>query len=807
MPIFSRKPLCYAVLTSLLLTAALTGCSFFAVPTAPPPAAGTTAPAETGSTPGGTAAAPQEGAVVAVPTAAPAVNAPTPEPTSVPTGIYQLLNGVGDIAAPGYPGHLCVYGPTAFPVVTATTGDLQAPVVAAAQWDKGRVVVFGHDGYFNPEEVGQNNTGTGIIMHNALLWTAQKDAIDLPAIGVVGAQDMIPWLAETAELDAAPAVLTAESLSTFDAVTVIMWNQTEQEVQVLADFIRSGGGLVTAATGWGWAQLHPDMELRQDYAGNRLLAPTGIQWSGEYARPPESGRYPASRSVDQLTHGAAALESFQAHRSVPGTITDAQLRQAADSIRRNAACLPDADSLLTENLREFTESAATDGTDIAWPTAAIPTREDQTAARLTAALYVTQHNRTPAEAVQAHPASADFPGPVPTGAPRISRTVSINKAVPRWHSTGLYAAPGEQVTVTMPDTAPTDGSFHVRVGSHTANITRLPQWPRMPEVSRRFPVTSATTTVANAFGGLIYVEVPAGAAPGNMNVHIEGAVEAPLFVLGQTDPEEWRNSIRHAPGPWAEVAGRNIIVTTPSSQVRDLDHPDTLAETWDRAVDLAAELAAWPGGHRPSPERFIVDRQPTAGTMYSGYPLTADMAHQSNLVDSGHLRSECNWGFYHVLGYNHQEPAWTFDGSLLVTVNLFTLYIYDHLCAIPVTADFAGSTMDQSELLALYDFDNPDFETWKQEPFLALIMYSQLQQAFGWEPYRQVFAIYRQLPESSLPHTDAEKRDFWMVTLSRQVGRDLGPFFQAWGVPTSQEARDSIHGFPVWLPPDFLPAP
>ncbi|HBT75633.1 MAG TPA: hypothetical protein DEB39_01630 [Planctomycetaceae bacterium] len=40
----------------------------------------------------------------------------------------------------------------------------------------------------------------------------------------------------------------------------------------------------------------------------------------------------------------------------------------------------------------------------------------------------------------------------------------------------------------------------------------------------------------------------------------------------------------------------------------------------------------------------------------------------------------------------------------------------------------------------------------------------------------------------------------WLVRLSRRVGKNLGPYFDRWGVPVSQSAKDTIKGFPVWLP-------
>jgi hypothetical protein len=86
------------------------------------------------------------------------------------------------------------------------------------------------------------------------------------------------------------------------------------------------------------------------------------------------------------------------------------------------------------------------------------------------------------------------------------------------------------------------------------------------------------------------------------------------------------------------------------------------------------------------------------------------------------------------------------------------------------------------------------------DPFLALAMYAQLQEAFGWGAFRSVFSEYRCLPAGERPKTDDEKRDQWLVRFSRAVGRNLGPFFEIWGVPTSPEARASIAHLPVWMP-------
>ena len=715
-----------------------------------------------------------------------------------------LLDGVAEIAAPGVPGLLCVYGPEALPVIVgapsegAVSADVRAPVVAAARWQDGRVVALGHDGYFVRSTLETADTGS--LMMNALHWASGETSSAGPRIGVAGASELRAWLSETGH-DAIEVGLTPESLQTVDVVAVGLWKQSEPEIEALSTFVRGGGGLVTVSVGWAWARrLYPDRDLVTDHPGNRLLASVGIQWADDHLTPTSTEGYAVDGQPHGLIHAGAALDAAEAHAAGRRALARPEIDQAIDSLIRTARSLPPDDTLLTPRLNRLAENAD-------WPSGEQPVGRADVIDRLAAAFFVIEHHRTPPESVRAHPAAAGFPGSVPDDAPRVTRDLTIDTNVPRWHSTGLYAAPGELVTVTVPDAVVASGGFHVRVGAHTDGIWPRHEWKRMPEISRRFSISETMTLVASAFGGLIYVEVPDDAALGSITVKIEGAVAAPRFVLGETDLAAWRDEVRHAPAPWAEIVGRNMIVTTDAREVRDLHNPAAVAETWDRVLDLSAELAAWPASARSSPERIVVDRQTSHGYMHADYPIMAHLDQQANLVNAEHLRSDGNWGFFHEVGHNHQRADWTFEGTLDVTANLFTLYVYEFLCGVPPTERWRGSHLSRTEWMALYDFDDPDFELWKREPILALIMYAQMQEAFGWDAYRQVFGTYRALPDKERPKNDDEKRDQWLVRFSRQVGRNLGPFFETWGVPTSQAARDSIDDLPVWMPPGFPPDP
>lgn len=64
------------------------------------------------------------------------------------------------------------------------------------------------------------------------------------------------------------------------------------------------------------------------------------------------------------------------------------------------------------------------------------------------------------------------------------------------------------------------------------------------------------------------------------------------------------------------------------------------------------------------------------------------------------------------------------------------------------------------------------------------------------------FAEY--FPAADKPKTDDPRCDQWLVPYSRTVGKNLGPFFDAWKVPVSEAAKQRVASLPVWLPePDF----
>lgn len=509
--------------------------------------------------------------------------------------------------------------------------------------------------------------------------------------------------------------------------------------------------------------------------------------------PPQD---PAAPPPPDLQQALAALCAYVPTKVVP---TDAAVVAAEQQLRRAMPRLVAATHPLHPQLVQLWRQHEQD---------LLPSRQHQIAARdpLARVLVAFDDERTlrcPVDGMQPHAAAAAFPGAVPAEAEPRHREIGIDLSVPGRHSMGLYAAPAAVVTLRFHSESALPAGLRVRIGAHSDDIARRPSWPRMPRISRTFAVDGAELKVANAFGGLVYVEVPKAMA-GKLTVAVDGAVAAPLFVLGSTDVAAWRDSIRAAPGPWAELATDKVILTVPSARVRELDDPRPVLEFWNRVLDAAADLAARPR-QRQRPERYCADVEISAGYMHSGYPLMTHLDAAADMVDLARMQRG-PWGLFHELGHNHQDKAWTFAGTTEVTVNLFSLYLNETLCGNDWKQCWGGNLVKAQQRLGelLQRGDKPwGGDDGKADLGLRLLMYSQLQQAFGWQAFRTCFADYRALEPAARPQDDAHKRDQWLQRLSRTVGRNLGPFFDAWGVPTSAAARAAVAELPPWMPADW----
>jgi hypothetical protein len=691
-----------------------------------------------------------------------------------------LLKDVGDIGPSGTPGGLAVWGPDARVLVSGDAVPEKTPLVALAHYGKGTVLAFAHPGYV--KDFAKSNASRRALVKNYLRY-AFADNPD-PKTGLVRIA------AKDAELGANAMALkafpTAEELA---GVELLAWSaegkETAAQIESLQAWIRRGGHLIIGFAGWIWTTYTvDDGDLRTECPVNTLLAPAGIAFTeGSVSKTNDPHKDPDTATL----HVRAAFDILKTEGdSKPKDAK--QRRQLVQTCEEFLRIAPAHDTLRARVSRELPRDVVV--TKDKPVSAATPMK------RLALTDYVLRLRDAAPGPLAPAPGVETFPGAVPADAKRAAKTLKLDLTMPAWHSTGLYAPPGEVVTVTTPKDL-LDKKLAVRIGCHKDKLYGSREtWFRYPEVSTRRTLETEKLELANPFGGLIYIEVPDGLT-GTAKFTVAGCVGAPLFILGDTTNTEWKSSIRSLPGPWAELGNSKVILTVPSKLIRDLDDPTALMKFWDDVRDCYADLGQRPPNRRP--ERMVVDVNISNGYMHSGYPIMMETFGQAdkNVVDLEALKGDPRkngWGLWHELGHNHQQADWTFSGTTEVTCNLFSLFVCEKFSK-------KKTALAEEELAKLKEYSEKKltWKSWGDKPFHGLLFYQTVIDEFGWEPFRKVFAEYRDLAPADRPKDDQAKRDQWLIRFSKALGRNLTDHFAWFGVEVTDKAKEQVASLPTWL--------
>lgn len=685
------------------------------------------------------------------------------------------------IARPGIPGTLCVYGEDAFAVLTS--GDKHPRAVAAAGLvGEGRSFAIAHDGYRGAQHFEEEQG----LMRAALRWLQAGESPGKVSLLTphAGFQETLIGLGfEVVPFD----------LKTLPELQILFVGgefrlPLEQEV-VVQDWIVSGGALCATVCPWGWLQVHNSqgVNLTEDLAANRFLASAGFQFSDGYAGAKVDGKFVMDRAAAREVSCSILIALIEA-KLLPQDLTPLE-----DALR----FLPKEEDTFLPRLLAVLPELKADNAPV--PDRALKAK-DHPLERLAVIARHQELELSNSTDARTTPGADHFPGASGADATTYAKSLYLDPTVPGWQSTGLYLDPGQVLTLGFDG----EGSgWKVRIGAHADRLWHKDRWPRWPEVSRVMPLQPQVQAPS---GGLVYFEAESKMAEPLLVVAM-GAAEAPYWVSGETSAKVWKRT-REAPAPWAELQGKYLILTLPSSAVRDLEDPQELMDWWDRTVAEQFAFGAEPPPERP--ERFVSDVLISAGYMHAGYPIMMhlDVAEpKANgkpavLVDLKELQSKGNWGCFHELGHNRQKPSWTFQGTGEVTNNLFSLYSGEVMSGIE---PWNNPWLENQKLAGrAYLRDGADFSVWKRKPGIALLCYAQIQKEFGWEPFQATFAAARALPKEERPRSEADKHTFWVRQMSLATGQDLRPFHAHWGWPLEEGllTDPALANLPVWMP-DF----
>ncbi|TPG72308.1 hypothetical protein EAH73_03500 [Hymenobacter nivis] len=692
------------------------------------------------------------------------------------------------------------------PVETGLPGSsFQTIGLATSRLGKGKLVVFSTAAYFRQPLV-QNGQVQKLLV-NCLNWGSSARPKRVQVWG--GDGTLRSFLTQQAGVK---LVGTATALDV--TANVLLLNQEVTDtllLRPLEQFVRRGGTLL-----YGFP---PSSNPNAPGQLNRLLVQAGIWQSAYYTLQYPTVHFLSASPAPAYLGMRNILHSLRTHHYP--TVGPWQGGELFGYTLETAVAQLAPTSPVVQQLRH---TVYYNSDSLLVPTPERPLEQGKGPRYLA---YQVQHRLLDKE-LRAHlpptyqaPAAATFPGAVPAAAPRLTTELALPVRVGpqgllepppgyrRPHSTGLYVPAGEIVRISL-SAADAHRHLEAQIGVHDNDASHLATLTREAfNLTRRFELTQGHTDIYSPYGGLLLLNVPDTSTLHVVRLRVQGAVQAPRFERGKTSLAEWQQTIRHYPAPWAELASDNISLTVPAARIRALDNPEQLLAFWDGVLATEAQLAALPLPRR-HPERLIVDQLVSSGaymfTDAEKIVVPNDTYGCQNMLDVNYMQQKGSWGHFHELGHRHQFHGIDFSGLKEVSVNLYTLYVFDKLLHKGLYQEFGPKSRQQvAEEVTRYLDDAPSFEKWQANSSLALCMYLQLISSFGWGPIEQVYRQYRQLPRSQYPATEAAKRDYWFSAICAATRHNLGPFFKLWRVPISPEAEKAAAAYPSWLPPEMQP--
>jgi len=360
-----------------------------------------------------------------------------------------------------------------------------------------------------------------------------------------------------------------------------------------------------------------------------------------------------------------------------------------------------------------------------------------------------------------------------------------------YRPTGLYAAPGDIITITIPTSLV--GKIGVTIGQDDA----VKLWFN--------PLTKAVNTIASPYGGLIIVylkDIEATTNEGMFDVKIDNAVQAPYFSLGINSNEDWNKLKKYSP-PFAvlRIPGQmHIYIQT--KYLQTITDMVARMKDWKVTMDILDDLVGIPLNIQPGEEQFHYDPTRGGGVRHQvcagGGKSEADSAYWQKFVD---YKNKHPTVVFHELGHGYcysdlpdMGGQWTaefvreyierkrnyevgaknfeFPFTILHQMVSFSKLSKGEACGV---AKFPAGD-DQSKTSFPY---NDYFTCWT-------FLYRLPLWEFGWDVLRLVFTLDTESTTSYSSKTDRMADLYCQATKSNLV-----PLFEFYNIKISKSVADT----------------
>ena len=272
-----------------------------------------------------------------------------------------LLTEVNEIDSLAGIAPLAVFGPQAFPVVTAEPAPstltlykgksrqrYEATVIAAARHGKGRVVILG-DGFGMDPESADN----GQLFINAINWVSP---VDSPKVTLRDMDQMAYWLKKN-QVNANRLYGSNYGGKALQNDVVCLHSENllgTSARQELLELVRLGKrGLIILGRTSDWVKKNPGANLANDHLVNKFLAPLGIVFSRGNTKRNTATGHTIPATIHPFAHAGSALHSLVSDSLKPSADRD----QADWVARLAAAAVPDNDIFVRPLIKKWAEAS------------------------------------------------------------------------------------------------------------------------------------------------------------------------------------------------------------------------------------------------------------------------------------------------------------------------------------------------------------------------------------------------------------------------------------------------------------------
>jgi hypothetical protein len=337
---------------------------------------------------------------------------------------------------------------------------------------------------------------------------------------------------------------------------------------------------------------------------------------------------------------------------------------------------------------------------------------------------------------------------------------------------GLYVDPGDRILVQVVGMSPS-AQLSIVAGF-------CPTWSADPG-RQEFPLQEGANEIDFDVPGPVFVR------------HIGKGLAVTLQVRGGKRLALWDRKqgwVRQDDGfaPWVQYVSDRALITLPRSDdpAHVIAEPTATFDQIERLIGWLDELSGRTdpeGKHAPCQNRvhFLTDIWASEEAkqlfyMYAYQDYIAMLPENiCELVNPEVLSS--GWGIWHELGHLYQPHSWTWSAHVEVNVNIWSLFAQERFGQKSRLETEPEHRATAARLLAEGQMD----VTKEGDPFVHLVMLDRLREEFGWGLFVQLNRKYREAPLSARAN-DSAKVALFCQNVEAICGKDMSPFFKAWGL-------------------------